>query len=190
MKSTPLLLLVALAWASFGFAQSTPQRPSSAQMWQTSQKTDPAGTMTFTRFTLAGKFLSPPHVKAPNRPALTVDCIPANESHHSKGKFLAANLLVGAVLKIVYVEPEEIRGTSYYPKVAVRVRMDDAQDEEGQWSSGTDKISTSIPKDSLKKILRAHTVAITADDPSGAQIAMRFDMPDPTAVEEACNVDE
>jgi hypothetical protein len=190
MKLTPLLLLTALAFASLGSAQPAPQQPSSVHSWQQLQKTDAANTMSYTRFTLVGKFLRPPHDPISNRPALTLDCIPANGSNPSKGKFLAANLLVGSGLKIVYVEPEEIRGMSYYPKVAVRYSTDDAKEEARNWPSGTDKTSAAIPKSALKKILRAHTVTITADDNSGTELAMQFDMPDPGVVEGGCNVDE
>jgi hypothetical protein len=147
--------------------------------------------MTFTRFTLAGKFLTSPHDQVANRPALTMDCIPGTGSHPSKGKFLTGNLLVGTTMKIIYVEPEEIHGTSYEQNVAVRYRTDDVQDEAREnWSPGTEKTSAAIPKDSLKKILRARTVAITVDDEHGSSVAMQFDMPDPAQVEEACNVDE
>jgi hypothetical protein len=190
MKQTPLLLLVTLAWTSCAFAEQAPPQPSPAHAWRQSQKTDAARAITFTRFTLVGKFLTSPQDDATDRPALVVDCIPAKESHSSKGRFLAGSLLVGATLKIIYVEPEQIRGTSYFPKVAVRYRTDDAKEEREEWSPDAEKTSVSIPKDSLKKILRARTVAITADDDRGSQIAMRFDMADPTLVEEGCNVDE
>jgi len=189
MKPTPLLLLVPLAWVSFGFAQQAPPQTAAAQGWRQSQKTDAARAMTFTRFTLAGKFLTSPQGDPANRPTLAVDCIPGQESHSAKGRFLTASLLVGSTLKVVYVEPEEIRGTSYFPKVAVRYRADGAREEEEKWSPGTEKTSASIPKDALKKILRAHTVAITADDDRGSPVAMQFDMPDATPVEGACNVD-
>jgi hypothetical protein len=190
MRSAPLLLLAPLVWASLDFAQPAPQQPSSAHLWHQSQRTDAANTLTYTRFTLAGKFLTPPREHVADRPALTVDCIPAKASGPAKARFLAANLLVGTALKIVYVEPEEIRGMSYYPKVAVRYRTDDSAEEARNWSSGTDKTSASIPKESLKKILRAHTISITADDDDGAGIAMQFDVPDPKVVEDGCNVDE
>jgi hypothetical protein len=190
MKPTPLFLLVSLAWASLGFAQPAPQQSQTPHTWRQSQRTDAANTMTYTRFTLAGRFLSAPQDQAANRPALAVDCIPGKGSDHPRGKYLAANLLIGTALKIVYIEPEEIRGMSYLPKVAVRYRTDDAADEEKEnWSPGADKTSASIPKEALKKILRAHSFAITADDDRGSPIAMQFDMPDPTSVEAACNVD-
>jgi hypothetical protein len=187
MRPTTLLLLVPLAWASFGFAQSAPQQPASAHGWRQSQKTDDVRAITYTRFTLVGKFPKSPQDVISDRPTLTVDCIPGKDA--SKGRFLAGNLLVGTTLKIVYVEPEEIHGTSYYPKVAVRYRTDEAKEEEEKWSPGTEKTSVSIPKDALKKILRARTAAITADDSRGSPVAMQFDMPDPTLIEAACDVD-
>jgi len=190
MKPTPLLLIVSFAAASFGFAQSAPQEPSSAHGWQQSQKADTAATFTYTQFTLAGKFLSPPHDKAASRPALVLDCIPGSSSHAAKGRLLGANLLVGMTLKIVYVEPEEIRGTSYYPKVVARYQIDGANAEEDKWTAGTDKTSVAIPKDALKQILRAHSVAITTDDEHGSQVAMQFEIPDSTMVEQGCRVDE
>jgi hypothetical protein len=188
---TPLLLLAPLAWASFAYAQpAAVQQAPPSNGWLQTQKSDNAHTYTYPRFTLVGKFLTPPHDPAANRPALAVDCIPSGRSEHPKGKFLAANLLVGSTLKIVYVEPEEIRGMSYYPKVAVRYRAGDEKDKEEKWSAGADKTSASIPKDALKEFLRAHTVAIDVDDDHGSQVAIQFDMPDATLVEQSCNVDE
>jgi hypothetical protein len=186
MKPTPLVLLVPLALASVGFSTMAPQQPSA---WRQSQKTDAANRTTYTRFTLPGKFLKSPKVDAPG-PALVLDCVPGEESHRSKGRLLNGNLVVGTTLKIVYVEPEEIHGTSYYPKISVRYRMENAKEERENWPQGTDKTSASIPEDALKKILRAHTVEITVDDAGGLPVVMQFDMPDPTAVEASCNVDE
>jgi hypothetical protein len=190
MKPTPLLLPASLAWASFAFAQPAVQQPAPANAWLQSQKSDAAHTYTYPRFTLVGKFLTPPHDAAANRPALAVDCIPGKGSEHPKGKFLAANLIVGSPVKIVYVEPEEIRGMSYYPKVALRYRADGAKDKEDKWSVGADKVSASIPKEALKEFLRARTVAISLEDDRDSQVAIQFDMPDAAQVERSCNVDE
>lgn len=190
MKLTPLLLLGPITWASLGFAGSAPQPPSPEYVWRQSQEKDAARTFTFTRYTLVGQFLSPPSIQIADRPALALDCIPSTGSHPAKGKFLTANLLVGGTLKVVYVEPEEIHGTSYYPKVIVRYRTDKIKQEEEKWLSGTDKASASIPKDAMKKILHAHTVAITTADDRGSQIDMQFILPDPTLVEQGCNIDE
>jgi hypothetical protein len=198
VKPTSLLLLVALAWAAVGFAQTASPSPAAQHAWHQSQKPDPGGTYTFTRFTLEGKFLGSP--QGANRPALTVDCIPGTESKRGKPKYLTASLLVGTELKVTYVEPEEIRGTSYYPKVAVSYSTDGGGESADQnWSLGTDrtpnaapadKDAASIPREALKKMLRAHTVAITADDSHGSPIQMQFDMPDSAALEAACHVNE
>ena len=187
MKPTPLVLLVPLALASFGFSTMAAQQPS---VWRQSQKTDAVSGTTYTRFTLAGKFLKSPQGDVPNRPSFVLDCVPGSASHRLKRRFLAGNLLVGTTLKIVYIEPEEIHGTSYYPKVSVRYRMDNAEEELEKWSAGTEKTSASIPVGSLKKMLRAHTVEITADDDRGLPVVMQFDMPDPTPVEAGCAVDD
>jgi hypothetical protein len=187
MKPITLLLVVALAWAACGFAQ-TPQTPAAAQVWRQTQETDTARSFNFARYTAVGKFLGP-RSQVANRPALVVDCIPGTGSHADKGKFLAANLLVGTALKIVYVEPEEIHGTSYFPKVAVRYHTDGAKDQEEKWSAGTDKSSAAVPKELLKRFLRARTLAVTADDESGSPIAMQFDLSDPALVAQGCDVD-
>jgi hypothetical protein len=190
MKTIPLLVAALLAWSPFGFAGPASQQVASANVWQQSQRTNTADAFTYSRFTLLGKFLTPSHDVVPNRPAFVVDCIPANESPRDRGTFLAGNLLVGTTLKIIYVEPEEIRGISYFPKVAIRYRTDDEKKaEDQQWTPGSDKSSASIPEHSLKELLRAHTVAITANDDHGKPVTMEFDMPQPTLVEQSCHVD-
>lgn len=182
MKPAPLLLLLPLALASFGLSAMAGQQPSSTQGWQQSQQPDAAREITYTHFTLAGK-------SSQGRPTLVLDCLPAKESYRGKGKILNANLLVGTPLKIEYVEPEEIHGTSYFRKVTVRYRIDDGKEEVDKWSMGPDKSSIALPKEALKKILRAHSVEITVQDEHGSPVTMRFEVPDPTTVEGTCNVD-
>jgi hypothetical protein len=190
MKPNLLLLLVPLACPGPGIAASAPHQPSSELAWQQSQGTNAAEAFTFSRFTLVGKFLTPLPDAVPNRPALVVDCIPPDKSPRGKGTFLAGTLLVGTTLKIVYVEPELIRGTNYFPMVAVRYRADNAGDQEQDWSPRSNNTSASLDKGLLKKILRARTFEITADDSRGSKVAMQFDIPDPSSVEAACHVDE
>src|ERR1700683_1655765 len=192
MKASSLVLLVPLALASYGF-RATAQQPAA---WQQSQKTDAAAGTEFTRFTLAGKFVKSPQGDVTNGPTLALDCVPGKESYRHKSRFVGGNLVVGSPLKVHYVEPEEIHGTSYYPKVSIRYRLDGAKEEVEKWSPGTDKtsvsvaVSASIPGDAVKKMLRAHTVEITAEDAGGAPVVIQFDMPNPATVEEGCNVDE
>jgi len=181
MKRSPLLFLLPLALASYGLSAMA-QQPSATQGWQQSQQTDAARDVTYTHFTLTGKS---PH----GRPMLALDCLPAKESYRGKGKILNANLLAGIPLKVEYVEPEEIHGTSYFRKVTVRYRNDDGKEEVEKWSLGSDNTSLAIPKEALKKILRAHSVEITAQDEHGSPVTMRFDFSNPTSVEETCHVD-
>lgn len=188
MKQVPLLLFAFLVSASCGFAQPAPQQPSAAQQWRQSQETNAPDAYAFTRFTLLGKYSAAG--ADTGRPALVVDCIPGS-ANHRKGKFLHARLVVGSTLKVIYVEPNEIHGTSYFPKIAVRYSTEGPGKEEREnWSPGTEKTAASVPKSALKKILRASGVAITAQNEQGSDISMQFDIPDPAIVEDSCRVDE
>ncbi len=206
MKTTLLLLLAPLACPAFSHAESASQQSSSGLAWQQSERTNTADAYTFSRFTLVGKYLTPLRDAPPNRPALVVDCIPAKESPRGRGTLLAGNLLVGTNLKVRYDESEEIpsgiSGMFYFPKIAVRYRIDDAKKEERdqwsptsakteyQWTPESDRTAASIPKHSLEEILRARNVVITTNDEHGRKVVVRFDMPDPTLVEKVCRVDE
>jgi hypothetical protein len=189
MKPTPLLVLLPLMWAPSGPAQQAPSQSAAAHGWQQSQNTDAVRAMTYTRFTLGGKFSSSTQTAAPNRPALVLDCIPAAESGAARGKFLTASLLIGAPLKVLYVEPEEIHGTSYYQKIAVSYRIGSRKEHSDKWSLGTEKMSATVPKNVVKMILRAHSLTVSTEDDAGLPLAMQFDIPDAAAVEAGCNVD-
>ncbi|MFY9732612.1 MAG: hypothetical protein WB723_10225 [Candidatus Acidiferrales bacterium] len=187
MRSTSVLALVPLLSASLAFSASPRQQSSSEPSAQGWRQTQISNGTTHSRFTLTGKFLKRPAGDVSNPPSLTVDC---GSGRGSEGKLIAGNLLVGAPLKIHYVEPTEIHSTSYFPKVFVRIRVDDStKSEKRQWTPGKDKMSAVFSKYSLKKILRAHTAEITTEDENGSDVAMQFDIPDSTAVEQACNVD-
>jgi hypothetical protein len=90
--------------------------------------------------------------------------------------------------RLIGLEPEEIHGISYFPKVAVEYRLNDGKEEKENWTPGTDKTSASFSKGSFEKMLRAQTVQLTADDNHGLHVVMQFDMPDPTPVEQACDI--
>jgi hypothetical protein len=192
MKLTLVLLLVPLAWISGALAQS-PTPPD--HEWRQSQHRDAANTYTFTRFVLAGRFLTPLPGHPADRPALRLDCITPSEAQRSK--LLAADLLVGTPLKMVYVEPEEIRGTNFFPKVAVRYDTDGSAQEEHHWAAGTDRVPTgepsdktsaTIPADALKKMLDAHTVVISVDSKQRVPVKLRFDIPDSASIRANCDM--
>lgn len=205
MKTNLAFLLLPLACPTFGIAASAPQQPSSMSVWQRSQRTNTADDFAYSRFTLIGNFVTPSLDSMRNRPILVVDCIPADESPRSMGTLLASNLLVGTNLKVMYVESEEIpRGGSgmfYFPKIAVRYRIDNAKKEErdqwsptsakteDQWSPESATTSATIPKHALAEFLRARNVALTTNDDHGRKVVVRFNMPDPTLVEKVCHVD-
>jgi hypothetical protein len=186
MRSTRLLALVALLCASLAFpTRSQQQAASTGQAWRQTQLTDGAPR---TLFTLTGKFLKRPAGEGSNPPLLAVEC---GRGRGSRGKLINGNLQVGVPLKVNYVEPTEIHGTSYYPKVFVQVRVDDeAKKEKRQWTPGKDKTSAVFSKYSLKKMLGARTVEVTTQDDAGDDVVMQFDVPsDSKAVEEGCDVD-
>jgi hypothetical protein len=192
MKLTPALLLVPLVWISGAHAQSpTP----SEHDWRQSQHRDAADTYTFTRFVLLGRFLTPLPGHPADRPALSLDCITPSEAQ--RVKLLAADLLVGTPLKIVYVEPEEIRGINYFPKVAVRYDTDGSGQEKRRWDAGTDRVPTgkpndktsaTVPADALKKMLGAHTVVISVDSEQAVPVKLQFDIPDSASIRASCNM--
>lgn len=187
MKPASAFLLVPLAWISLGFSAVALQQSPSAQAWRQTERTDPVRG-DYTRFSLVGKFLKAPPNDTSSSPSLVVDCSSHNRSH--KPKFFRGTLVVGDPLKVDWVEPEEIHGISYFPKVAVVYRLNDAKEDKENWTPSTDKTSATFMKSSLGKMLRAHTVEITAEDKDGAPVVMQFDMPDATALGQGCDVDE
>jgi hypothetical protein len=185
MKTASILLILPLAVASFAFSAVTRQEPSTHE-WRQTQRTDPVRGE-YTRYTLVGKFLQAPSGDSTSRPSLVVDCGTYNRSH--KSKFFRGTLVVGDPLKIDWVEPEQIEGISYFPKVDVVYRLNDAKQDKEQWTPSTDKTSASFSKGSLEKMLYAHTVEITAQDKSGSPVSMQFDLPDATSLEKGCEVE-
>jgi hypothetical protein len=185
MNKPRLLMLAPLALLLAPFTTPAPQQAPSTGGWQQSQRTDASGDKSSTRFTLLGKFLTRPKKDVEDPPALVVTCKP----HASRRKFSTAYVNVGAPLNIEYVEPDEIKaGTSYFPKVNVQYRLDDGKEEKEQWTPGAEKISASIPKAALEKMLRARTVQIKAAEFHGGEISMQFDVPDSTQLGAACGL--
>jgi hypothetical protein len=186
MKPGSLFLVAAVACAYFGLSAAAPQQTGSAQEWRQTERTD-AVRGAYTRYSLAGKLLKTPPGDVTSRPSLVVDCGAYNRS--GKPKFVRGTLVVGDPLKIDWVEPEEIHGISYFPKVSVVYRLDEGKQDKEDWSPTTDKTSATFSKGSLEKMLRARTVEITAEDARGSQVAMEFDMPNGAVVEQGCDVD-
>lgn len=102
------------SWPSW---QPTAQQQSSsvlpAAKWEQAAKTDAARGITYTQFTLVGRFIDPQRAPVAKPPTLEVNC-----TRHAKGdgEFVSGYLRVGTPLKVNYVEPSEIHGTSYFPR--------------------------------------------------------------------------
>jgi len=187
MRLTPPLLFAALvAWPWLGYSAPSTQQTGGALGWHQSQRPDAADGSAVTRFTLVGKLLASPQAAGSDSTDLVVDCAATDGSSTHKGRVLAATLHPGVDLKVLYIEPEEIHGMGYLPTIDVLYRTDAAREEKEQWSPGSDKKTVSVPRDTLKKILHAHTAAIAASDTHGSQVNMQFDIGDASQVVQAC----
>ena len=111
---TPVSLVLSLVLTSVTFPALAQQQATSAPAWQQSLRNDPSRDYAYTRFTLPGRFVKPAADAATPAPTLTLDCVTARDSHPLTGRVLAANVSAGSALKVVYVEPLEIHGTSYF----------------------------------------------------------------------------
>jgi hypothetical protein len=187
MKSKYLSLIILAAGAGLSFGAFAKPQPAAGPDWQESQRTDYHGAP-YTQFILTGRFVKRPHGEVTAPPSLVVNCEPSKESRWSRVGFREATLRVGTNLKIDYIEPEEIRGMSYDPKVTVRYRLDDGKEEQEEWAPGADKTSSLINKDTVRKFLGAHTVLISVNEDGAGEVEMQFDLPDPGKVSQACHL--
>jgi len=187
MTKVPIYLIL-LGCAPLALAAAGAQQTSDVPAWHQAQETNEAAAYTYTRFTLAGKYMAGYNASA-GRPALMIDCMPRSDSYISSRAYLGANLRAGSPLKIIYVEPEEAHGMAYFPEVAVQYAAnDDRHMERDAWLSGADKTTVSVPRRALMRFLQARSVSILAKDDHGTQFAMQFDMPDPTVVTTSCKL--
>ncbi len=181
-----VLLVLLLAAPMSALPQQT---PAPAQKWRQSQKTDAARGISYTQFTLAGKFVKWPEKDAENRPTLEVDCRTPEESGGLMEKLWHAYYFAGTPLTVQYVEPDAITtGISYFQKIDVRYRLDNGKEKKEQWSPGPDKSSVSIPKDVLKKMLGAHNVVITVNEVNAKEVSAQFEMPDSADLAQTCGI--
>ena len=173
--------------------------------WQREEKTDPLRGNTFSQFSLAGKFLTPPR-NAPNaNPTMIVRCVPGKDKRgHTNGKFKEGYIFVGRVTDTSVSE----NGNS---TVAVQFRLDDGKLQSESWGRSTDfsSIFFTHPNCPLcgsgypifANLLYGHAmyhkensnpqvrkVVIGVSEYLGGEIVMQFDMPDATEVAEACGI--
>jgi hypothetical protein len=153
--------------------------------WVQTKKNDPERTNPLVQFTLTGKILTQTQKNASvPPPTISVTCHPKG----SRGRFMSAHINLGTLLDVKYVEPQEIKGTSYDPKVDVRYRLDDGKEEKVQWNPTLDKNSVSLAKDDLRRLLASHSVQYTMNENPSGEISVQFDLPDSTQLQSVCEL--
>jgi hypothetical protein len=176
------LSLPALAQRATSAKQAAPAQPvASPDGWQEVKSTDWVKEPR-RQFTLAGKFLAPvpanPAGTLADPPVLLLKCAVPRRSG-GEGKFRVGAVVVGALVRIHMVEPEEIKaGVSYYPEVSVSYRLDDGKPVDDDWPPRYDKTSAEFDKTIFKKMLRAHTMLITLHDKDDHELRIQFDLPE------------
>ena len=176
------LSLPALAQRATSAKQAAPAQPvASPDGWQEVKSTDWVKEPR-RQFTLAGKFLAPvpanPAGTLADPPVLLLKCAVPRRSG-GEGKFRVGAVVVGALVRIHMVEPEEIKaGVSYYPEVSVSYRLDDGKPVDDDWPPRYDKTSAEFDKTIFKKMLRAHTMLITLHDKNDSELRIQFDLPE------------
>ena len=81
-------------------AMGLPQQSPTGKEWRRVAKSDAAHPAPYTQFALAGKFVKWPQAEVSTRPIITLDCIPHERAHGSKGEFLQGTVFVGTALKL------------------------------------------------------------------------------------------
>lgn len=188
MKPLRFLLLLTLATLPVSLRSQEPSHRSRG--WQKTDKPDPGRGIVATQFTLTGRFLDPPRGSVPGPPAIVLGCLPSKSGAGGEGKFLTGYVQTGTPLKVQFVEPSEIHGTSYYQEIAVQYHVDNEKPQNVQWPPRSDKTSVALDKDAVKKILRGHELVLSMEEPFESQVVMHFDVPDSTEVLNTCGIRE
>jgi hypothetical protein len=125
------------------------------------------------RFILDGVYLTPPHLPT-TTPSIVVEC--------SAGKVEQNYFSAGAV--IVHKEQSQ-----HSMLLLLEGRIDGKETAFLTTGLSTDGQSAFFTRYDLKGILAAKQVIVGAYEYMGAQVVMRFDVPDPSPVMEKCGAD-
>jgi len=204
VKAQAAVLLIGVLFATAVPGQMPPPTQTPPQ-WHHEQKTDPARGASFTQFSLTGKFLTPPQNTSNTNPTMFVRCIPGSNNHgHTKGKFIAGYIWVGA--RINYDVAES--GASFVP---VEFRLDEGKLQSERWGRSADPAAVFFAdptcascgpgREVLAQLLygrptlrkqetnpQVRKIVIGVDEFLGSEIVMQFDLPDATEVAEACGI--
>jgi hypothetical protein len=204
MKKLPLILAAMAIYCANGTRISAQDNLTTAQ-WQREEKTDPLRGTHYSRFSLEGKFLTPPRNSANAHPLLVTHCLAGkNNFGHTGGKFLTGFIFVGGVVDSSVNEEGAV-------SVPIQFRLDDGKLQSENLSRSTDfsSIFFASPTCSLcgsgsdvfANILYGHhlphkentgsqirKVVIGVSEYLGGEVVLQFDMPDASDVAETCGI--
>ena len=198
MRFLTLVIVVLLAFPVA--AQQPDSAITTPAAWSQTQEKDALRGTVYSKYALAGRFLTPPRKTSSESPIplIILQCIPERHSvgYHvfKNGRFLDGYLVVGAVLNS---QVRETGGTA----VVVSYRLDDRKIHQEAWSPSTDISSAFFPQDALNNMLYGHAldhkegtgtpvhkIVFAVDEYLAGEIVMQFDVPDSTQVSESCGV--
>ena len=140
--------------------------------WQYVKKDDPLNAKVHDQFVLEGSYLTPPRLPG-QAPSIVVECF--------DGKVEQNYFNTGAV--VVH------RDQSQHGTLLLEERIDGKKSVILTTGLSTDGQSVFFTRYDLRDILHAKQVIIGAYEYMGAQVVMRFDIPDPSPVMEKCGSD-
>lgn len=181
-----------LSAIAFLFTYSLIAQDVPTDKWVRTELTDAFAGTKYSRFTLRGKFLTPPKNPADGMPLWVIDCV-AKENH--SGKYHFDGLLRDSHINIGSVLDFNLYG------VMVSYRLDDGKERVEAWQKSTDATSIFLDRQRLNTLLYVHSlphrqdsnpavkkVLISVVEAYANQVVVEFDIPDPTEVASVCGV--
>ncbi len=165
---------------------------AAGQAWKKTIVNDQLYRTSYLQFELDGEFLiAPQNAPSELRPAIIVRCAPASKPGHTLGNFLTGYLYVGAVLAA------SVEGRRTF--VPVEISLDGRKVQYAPWSEGSASNSAFFSDTDFANILYGHilvhkegtsapvsAIIFGAPEFGASRIEMKFAMPDPTEVADAC----
>jgi hypothetical protein len=156
-----------------------------AQVWKSVEAVSVLNDSRSTRFTLDGKFITPPQRSAVSAPSMVVQC--SHGAGDKPGKRIASWLIVGAILDSPYMDFRIDEGKPQKTSIGLQLSNDlssvfFSEPDLTQFLYGhifKNKIDAGRPVRKLIIVMTEHL---------GRSIVMQFDMPDPTEPARACGL--
>lgn len=147
----------------------------------------------YSQYTLAGKFLTPPRTSTGESPVFVVKCIPTNH-RRSGGGYVNGKLMDAYIVMRSVVDRSSSR-------VFVQYRLDDGKMHKEYWDVGTDGTGIFPPEIELNTVIYGHflphkegtndpirKLVLGVNEYMGTEVVVQFDFPDPTEMMDACGL--